>query len=70
MPELLSYWLPLDDAKVMCRYLNDQIAQMIAEAPEPLRRAGSRAAAGLDAAMRELEYCKEPQIRAARSPAM
>ncbi|HYX66112.1 MAG TPA: amidohydrolase, partial [Burkholderiales bacterium] len=34
MPELLSYWLPLDDAKVMVRYLNDQIAAMIDRAPE------------------------------------
>ena len=34
MPELLSYWLPLDDAKVMIRFLNDEIARMIAAAPE------------------------------------
>ena len=34
MPELLSYWLPLDDAKVLIRYLNEQIAEMIALAPE------------------------------------
>ena len=34
MPELLSYWLPLDDAKVMVRYLNEQIAAMIALAPK------------------------------------
>ena len=26
MPELLSYWLPLEDARVLIRYLNDQIA--------------------------------------------
>jgi aminocarboxymuconate-semialdehyde decarboxylase len=41
MPELLSYWLPLDDAKVMCRYLNDEIARMIGEAPS--RFVGHRA---------------------------
>src|SRR2546421_13017455 len=29
MPELLSYWLPLDDAKSMIRYLNDTIAAMV-----------------------------------------
>src|SRR3954470_11759193 len=34
MPELLSYWLPLDDAKVMIRYLNDQIAAMIESSPQ------------------------------------
>ena len=29
MPELLSYWLPLDDAKAMTRFLNDEIARTI-----------------------------------------
>ena len=33
MPELLSYWLPLDDAKVLIRYLNEQIAEMLQAAP-------------------------------------
>src|SRR6266446_3273566 len=33
MPELLSYWLPLEDAKAMVRYLNEEIARMIAAAP-------------------------------------
>src|SRR5687768_5742986 len=37
MPELLSYWLPLADAKVLIRYLNEQIAEMIALAPERFR---------------------------------
>src|SRR6266581_8830908 len=43
MPELLSYWLPLDDAKAMLRYLNEQIAAMIARAPDRFigRGAGS-----------------------------
>src|ERR1044071_4143462 len=26
MPELLSYWLPLEDAKVLVRHLNEEIA--------------------------------------------
>ncbi|MBI4123358.1 MAG: amidohydrolase, partial [Betaproteobacteria bacterium] len=34
MPELFSYWLPLEDAAVLVRYLNEQIAAMIALAPE------------------------------------
>src|SRR3954471_17294469 len=34
MPELLSYWLPLEDAKVLIRYLNDEIARMISLAPD------------------------------------
>jgi aminocarboxymuconate-semialdehyde decarboxylase len=33
MPELLSYWLPLEDAKAMVRYLNEQIAEMMVLAP-------------------------------------
>ena len=33
MPELLSYWLPLEDARVLIRYLNDQIAAMVERAP-------------------------------------
>ena len=46
MPELLSYWLPLEDAKVMIRYLNEQIAEMIALGAAALRRPGRGAAAG------------------------
>ena len=34
MPELLSYWLPLDDAKTMIRFLNDEIARMISLSPD------------------------------------
>ena len=34
MPELLSYWLPLDDARALIRYLNDQLAEMVAAAPD------------------------------------
>src|SRR3954468_15822202 len=58
MPELLSYWLPLEDAKVMCRYLNDQIAEMITRAPDRFIGLGAVPLQGVDAAIRELEYCK------------
>ena len=58
MPELLSYWLPLDDAKVMCRYLNDQIAAMVTHAPERFIGLGAVPLQDVDAAIRELEYCK------------
>ncbi len=34
MPELLSYWLPLEDGKALIRYLNEQIAEMVALAPQ------------------------------------
>ena len=56
MPELLSYWLPLDDAKVMVRYLNEQIAEMIAAAPDRFIGLGAVALQDNDAAIRELEY--------------
>src|SRR5215213_4783613 len=29
MPELLSYWLPVEDGKALTRYLNEQIAAMV-----------------------------------------
>ena len=33
MPELLSYWLEPEDGAALCRYLNEQIASMVAETP-------------------------------------
>ena len=56
MPELLSYWLPLDDAKVLIRYLNDQIAAMIDQAPSRFIGLGAVPLQDVDAAIRELEY--------------
>jgi aminocarboxymuconate-semialdehyde decarboxylase len=56
MPELLSYWLPLEDAKVMVRYLNDQIAAMIALAPQRFVGLGCIPLQDPDGALRELEY--------------
>jgi len=58
MPELLSYWLPLDDAKVMVRYLNDQIAEMIGQAPQRFVGLGCVPLQDMDSALRELEYIK------------
>src|SRR5258708_5340415 len=58
MPEPLSYWLPLADARVMVRYLNDQIAAMVAQAPARLVGLGAVPLQDMDAAIRELEYCK------------
>jgi aminocarboxymuconate-semialdehyde decarboxylase len=57
MPELLSYWLPLADAKVLIRYLNDEIAAMAARAPERFIGLGAVPLQDTDAAVRELEYC-------------
>ncbi len=33
MPELLSYWMAPEDGGAMCRYLNEVIATMVAQAP-------------------------------------
>ena len=56
MPELLSYWLPLDDAKALIRYLNEQIAEMIALAPERFVGLGAVPLQDTDAAIHELEF--------------
>ena len=58
MPELLSYWLPLDDAQSMIRYLNDTIAAMVDAAPQRFVGLGAVPLQDVDAAMRELEHCK------------
>ena len=59
MPELLSYWLPLDDARAMIRYLNEQIAEMIARAPERFVGLGAVPLQDIDAADDELRFIKE-----------
>jgi aminocarboxymuconate-semialdehyde decarboxylase len=56
MPELLSYWLPLDDARVMVRFLNDEIARMISLAPDRFSGLGAVPLQDVDAAIREMEY--------------
>lgn len=57
MPELLSYWLPLEDAKTMIRYLNDQVAAMIGRAPERFIGLGAAPMQDVDSAVREMTYC-------------
>jgi aminocarboxymuconate-semialdehyde decarboxylase len=56
MPELLSYWLPLDDARILIRYLNDEIAAMVARAPDRFIGLGAVPLQDVDSAIRELEY--------------
>ena len=56
MPELLSYWLPREDARALLRYLNDQIAGMVAQAPARFVGLGAVPLQDLDAAVAELEY--------------
>jgi len=55
MPELLSYWLPLDDAKAMVRYLNEQIAEMMVQAPGRFVGLGAVPLQDVDSAVAELE---------------
>ena len=57
MPELFSYWLPLEDAKVLIRYINEQLAEMVAAAPERFVGLGAVPLQDLDAAVREMEHC-------------
>ncbi|HZM35162.1 MAG TPA: amidohydrolase family protein [Burkholderiales bacterium] len=57
MPELLAYWLPLEDAKVMVRYLNEQIAVMIGQAPDRFVGLGAVPLQDVDAAIREMTFC-------------
>jgi len=56
MPELLSYWLPLADARTLIRYLNDEIAAMVARAPQRFVGLGAVPLQDVEAAIRELEY--------------
>ncbi len=56
MPELLSYWLPLEDAKVLIRHLNDAIAAMVERAPQRLVGLGAVPLQDVDAALHELDY--------------
>jgi aminocarboxymuconate-semialdehyde decarboxylase len=56
MPELLSYWMPVDDAKAMTRFLNEEIARMVGRAAERFVGLGCVPLQDTDAAIVELEY--------------
>ena len=55
MPELLSYWLSADDALVLCRHVNEVIAEMVARAPHRFAALGCVPLQDPDLAARELE---------------
>ena len=55
MPELLSDWLPLEDAVPLTRHVNDTIASMVAHAPDKFFGFGGVPMQDPDAATRELE---------------
>jgi aminocarboxymuconate-semialdehyde decarboxylase len=56
MPELLSYWLPLEDGRSLIRYLNEQIAEMVAFAPQRFTGLGAVPLQDVDSAIRELDH--------------
>ena len=57
MPELLSYWLPLEDARALIRYLNEVIAGMIAAAPDRFIGLGAVPLQDTEKAIDELRFC-------------
>jgi aminocarboxymuconate-semialdehyde decarboxylase len=60
MPELLSYWMPAADAQQLLRFLNEQIAQMVAESQGHLTGLGAVPLQDMQAAIRELEHIMGP----------
>ncbi|MGH8667631.1 MAG: amidohydrolase family protein [Burkholderiales bacterium] len=59
MPELLSYWLPMPDGGVLIRYLNEQIAAMVARAPERFVGLGAVPLQDAEKSIEELHYLKK-----------
>jgi aminocarboxymuconate-semialdehyde decarboxylase len=56
MPELLSYWMPAAGAQQLLRFLNEEIARMVAESGGHLVGLGAVPLQDMDLALRELEY--------------
>jgi aminocarboxymuconate-semialdehyde decarboxylase len=56
MPELLSYWMKACDAQQLLRYLNEQIAAMVAQSNGSLAGFGAVPLQDPDLAIRELEH--------------
>ena len=56
MPELLSYWMAPADGRQLVRYLNEEIARMVAESAGALVGLGAVPLQDVDLAVRELEY--------------
>lgn len=59
MPELLSYWLPASGGAQLTRYLNEQIATMVAESDGRLLGMGAVPLQDIDLAIQELRYMKD-----------
>ena len=58
MPELLSHWLPADDAEFLADIMNDEIAAMIARAPDNFAGIGMVCAQDVPRAVRQLQKVK------------
>ena len=58
MPELLSHWLPPDDAEYLADVMNDEIAAMIARAPRNFAGIGMVCAQDVPRAVRQLQKVK------------
>ena len=56
MPELLSYWMPAPDAQQLLRFLNEEIARMVADSAGRMVGLGAVPLQDIDLALRELEY--------------
>jgi aminocarboxymuconate-semialdehyde decarboxylase len=59
MPELLSYWMAPSDGAQLVRFLNEQIAAMVAESQGQLIGLGAVPLQDMDLALRELHYLKD-----------
>ena len=58
MPELLSHWLPPDDAEYLADIMNDEIAAMIARAPRNFAGIGMVCVQDVPRAVRQLQKVK------------
>lgn len=56
MPELLSYWMDATDAQPLLRYINEQIAEMVAQAPGRFVGLGAVPLQDVDSAVAELDF--------------
>ncbi len=56
MPELLSYWLEGEDGAVMCQFLNESIAGMVADAPDRFHGLGAVPLQDVDRAIATLDH--------------
>jgi aminocarboxymuconate-semialdehyde decarboxylase len=55
MPELLSYWLDPPDGAAMCRYLNEVVAEMVAQSPARFVGLGAVPLQDVSSAIAELD---------------